>query len=75
MVSFVNITPHSLSVKRVDGTFLEVPPSGTVARVATSPEVVAEVDGVVITCTTFGEVHGLPEPKEGVFFIGSLLVV
>jgi hypothetical protein len=50
------------------------PPSGTVARVATSPEVVAEVDGVAITSTTFGEVYDLPEPQEGTIFVGSLLV-
>jgi len=74
MVSFVNITPYSLSVRRVDETFLEVPPSGTVARVAISLEDVAEMDGVAITSTTFGEVHGLPEPKEGLFFIGLPLV-
>jgi len=28
MATFVNITPHSLAVKRVDGTFLELPPLG-----------------------------------------------
>ena len=42
---FVNLTPHALNVRKADGTFLELPPSGTVARRSVERVVVGEVDG------------------------------
>jgi hypothetical protein len=74
MAKFVNITPHEVTVRRAEGEPITILPSGTVARVATSPKVVAVVDGINITSTTFGEVHDLPDPQEGVVYIASLLV-
>ena len=66
----INMTPHSVVI--VDGPTLA--PSGQVARVSATSVPVGEVDGVKIVRTTFGEVVGLPESKEGVFLVVSALV-
>lgn len=67
MSTFINCTPHSISLN--DGrTFA---PSGQVARVSAGfSEIVDDV------CKqTFGEVQGLPEPQDGVRVIVSALVL
>jgi len=71
---FVNLTPHKITIKSKKGD-IEVPPSGTIARVTTIEEVVAEVDGISIIKREFGEVEGLPEPENGVAYIVSSLVL
>ncbi len=73
-MSFVNVTPHALKIRREDGTFLDIPASGTVARVAASAVVVNVIDGVPVRKTTFGSLVDLPESQPGVVYIGSLLV-
>ena len=70
---FINLTPHTLNVRKADGTFLELPPSGTIARRSVERVVVGEVDGVTIYATKFGQLEGLPEPAEGTIYIVSAL--
>ena len=70
---FVNLTPHALNVRKADGTFLELPPSGTVARRSVERVVVGEIDGVTVYATKFGELEGLPEPSDGTVYIVSAL--
>ena len=67
---FVNLTPHRMVV--VDGPTIE--PSGEIARIDTSHEVVDLIDGVKVYATVFGEIVGLPDPVEGVTLIVSALV-
>lgn len=71
---YINITPHELKIRRKDGSFMVVPTSGVVTRVAAKADVVDIVDGVELRATTFGDLVDLPEPKEGVIYIASLLV-
>ncbi|GIW55362.1 MAG: hypothetical protein KatS3mg082_1766 [Nitrospiraceae bacterium] len=74
-MKFVNLTPHEVRVADQDGTvFLTIPPSGQVARVATTSVMVGEVDGIPIYRTALGDVTGLPEPQEGVTYVVSTLV-
>ena len=70
----LNLTPHSIVIRRDDGSEVTLPPSGTVARVATVEEVIGHcpITGAPIVRRAFGEVHGLPE--EGVPCIVSALV-
>jgi hypothetical protein len=64
---FVNCTPHPLNLN--DGT--TIAPSGIVARVqATFTDF---EDGVCRQ--VFGDVEGLPEPKEGTMYIVSAVVL
>jgi hypothetical protein len=66
-MNFINLTPHAINLNN-GNTF---PPSGQVARVSSSFSEI--VDG--LCCQEFGEVVGLPEPKEGVLYIVSGLIM
>ena len=68
---FVNLTPHDVVLKTVDGSFLTIKSSG-VARVSTSFEVKKIVCGVIVGETTYGEITGLPEPQQDTLFVVSL---
>jgi len=75
MEKVINLTPHAISLAEVDGNVIETfAPSGTVARVATTSEVVAELMGRPVSRTSFGEVTGVPAPVEGVVYLVSTLV-
>jgi hypothetical protein len=63
----INCTPHAIAMN--DGKIF--PPSGTVARVASSYS--EFVDG--ICRQQFGEVTGLPEAKAGTIVIVSAMVL
>ena len=72
----INLCPHTINILDEEASpVLTVQPSGDVARVSQSEEIVA-VPGLPcrITRQTFGDVVGLPEATQGVFFIVSRLV-
>jgi hypothetical protein len=71
----VNLTPHAITIRAQDGTETTIPPSGTVARVSTTDEVVGTcpITGAPIVRRVFGEVTGLP--AEGTPCIVSALVL
>ena len=73
-MTFVNLTPHEITFIFADGNELVIPPSGNIARVSVKTEKVDEVDGIPVTTSVFGEVEGLPEPKEGTAYLVSSLV-
>jgi len=75
----VNLTPHDVHIYHNDKLICTFPPSYIVARCRKSTVIVGYVKMglgkvVKITRTTFSEVDGLPEPKEGVLLIVSKLV-
>ena len=74
----VNLTPHPLSVVCPDGQTLQVPPSGTIARVAVTrrPAGQLRVEGASLDVhvVEYGDVEGLPEPEAGVIYVVSALV-
>lgn len=73
-MEFVNLCPHQIDVIRADGSTVSYVPSGTVARCSQTERVVDEVDGIVITTQSFGEITGLPDPVDGTMYIVSRLV-
>jgi hypothetical protein len=79
-MKLVNLTPHPLCLMPggPEGPTVTIPPSGIVARCATSRVQVDTVslDGVTVPVnkTEFGEVTGLPDPQEGTIYIVSSLV-
>lgn len=74
-VRFVNLTPHAICFVGEGGeTTLTIPPSGTVARVASSSEVVARLNGIDVVQSTFGPVENLPKASEGTIYVVSMLV-
>jgi hypothetical protein len=52
----------------------EIPPSGIIARVSMVNSPAGEIDGIPIESVIYGEIEGLPEPQEGVYYIVSGLV-
>ena len=69
-MKFINLTAHTINETT---TGREFPPSGIVARVKQSTEIVKRHDDIPLYASEFGEVVGIPEPKEGVMYIVSAL--
>jgi hypothetical protein len=79
MKNLVNLTPHPLVLRSEDGREVVIPPSGVVARVASSPGsrrdvAAAPVPVPVYDAPTWGAVEGLPEPDGASLFVVSALV-
>jgi len=78
MAKIVNLTPHAITIVGPSGPTMTIPPSGVVARVATTPSPageVAAVEGVVaLHRVAFGEVQGLPGEEAETIFVVSALV-
>lgn len=80
-MSLVNLTPHPIVLVSDGGARRTIPPSGTVARVGTTPgehllDYTVEVGSPVpiLAPDEWGDVEDLPEPQEGVAYIVSALV-
>jgi len=74
-MSFVNLTPHAITILPREGENVTIAPSGAVARVTTARAVVETLPGgIEVFATSFGEVTGLPDPREGDIFIVSGIV-
>ncbi len=73
MTELINLTPHTLNVI-VGERRLEIPPSGTIARVSVKSVPAGEVAGIPFVENMYGEVEGLPAPEEGKAYIVSALV-
>lgn len=71
--TFKNLTPHIVSVL-VNGTFVNIQPSGSVARLSIHCDSVGEVMGIPVSLCHEGLVRNLPDPEEGVMYIVSSLV-
>ncbi len=81
-MKLVNLTPHALHLYGTTDSGctgqVSVPSSGTIARLAVRREgrgSLAFGDVVLdVVAPTFGSVHGLPDPEDGVLYIASALV-
>jgi hypothetical protein len=78
-MKIMNLTPHSITITNESGIPLfTVEPSGVIARVSARTIVMGSVDvgeiQIPITGTTYGEIEGLPDPKNGIIYVVSSLV-
>ena len=89
-MTMINLTPHVINVigncrhgRVTSDTDVEeqncsccksFPPSGEVARVSVETCQVPSIGGIDIFSTVYGPVEGLPEEREGVWLIVSLVV-
>lgn len=71
-MKLINLTPHEICEATTGKKF---PASGIVARVSVQYSPAGELNGIPLFSARFGEVEGLPEPKEGVVFIVSSMVL
>ena len=76
-MQIVNLTPHAITLHGESG-IVNCPPSGMLARLAVSRQVVGTVmvGGVILSVarSTLGEVTGLPGPVDGIIYVVSALV-
>ena len=74
-MKLVNVTPHKINVHCLPSSeVVEIEPSGTVARVATSYKDVPFYEDIPFYSTEFGEIEDLPEPQDDVIYIASLII-
>ena len=71
---WVNLTPHALTLHLASGTVVTLPASGEVARVATTPGAIRPGVIPVTDAHAYGDVVGLPAPRDGVTYVVSSLV-
>ena len=72
-MKFINCTPHKIVVN-TDGGFIEIEPSGQVARISQTNEVVSVIDGIKMFKTKYGDGVNIPEPQSDTLFIVSTVV-
>jgi hypothetical protein len=77
MVEFINLTAHEIVIYDEEGKniILRIPPSGKIARVATDSRIVGKVDNIPIRKTVYGEIIDLPDPKPGVVYLVSTVLL
>jgi len=69
---FVNLSAHPINLPVLG---LTIPTGEVVARVNTTVRRTDVVNGVEIIKVEYGEIVGLPEPKEGTYYIVSAVVL
>lgn len=70
----INLTPHDITVRLEDGTEKTFPASGETARVEVNNKSRGNLDGIEVVAQEYGEIQGLPEPQDGVYYLVSLVV-
>ena len=85
----INATPHVITIVSKKGVeqdskrqFLaeaveilkEIPPSGVLPRVSMNNSPAGEIDDIPVESVIYGEIEGLPQFQEGVYYIVSGLV-
>ena len=85
----INATPHKITLVSKQGVeqdskkqFLaetvevvkKIPPSGILPRVSMTNSPAGEIDGIPVKSVVYGEIEGLPEFQDGVYYIVSGLV-
>lgn len=74
MTEIKNLTPHPITIVVSDDISYIVAPCGIVARCTSETKVIGNINGIPKTQTVYGEVIGLPEPKENTIYIVSAIV-
>jgi hypothetical protein len=74
METIINATPHAVKVVDDNGSVVKEFPPEILVRVSSSTEVIGTLAGVPISHTTYGDVEGLPEEAQGVYYIVSAMV-
>lgn len=70
----INLTPHQIIIFNERMQVIKIIESEGAARVSEQRKMSSEIDGIPLIYKTFGEVEGLPEAKEDVYYIVSNLV-
>ncbi len=74
MTQIKNYTPHPISICNNAGDIIRVIQPEGLVRLKAGTVPAGEIDGILVTRTEFGQPEGLPDFKEGTFYIVSQLV-
>jgi hypothetical protein len=69
-----NLTPHPITLKKVDGSFVVIQPETLPARVSEITDTLGDIDGIAIVTKSFGIIVNLPEPQPDIMLVVSALV-
>lgn len=77
--NIVNLNKHAVilsssSSEGDEAVHTVFPPSGMVASVSTKEVMAEDANGLPCVRVEYGEVQGIPDPQEGVFYIVNMLV-
>jgi len=72
-MKIVNLTPHAVTIVNDEGSSLMSFPSEGVARARENNTIVGKLFNIPIVEKTFEEPEGLPDFKEGIFYIVSII--
>lgn len=70
-MKIINLTPHAVVI--TDGPVFS--PSGQVARVTVNQKIVGNINGIPVKSQVFGDLVGLPDPKDDTVYLVSALVL
>lgn len=73
-IKIINLTPHTVNIVNIEGEEIKSYKSEGIVRVSTTSKLKSVIDDVNIYSTEYGEVEGLPQEKEGTYYIVSMLV-
>lgn len=74
----INLIQHPLTLRNETGEEIVLPPSGTVARVKTTPGELVQIAGIpvpVAKATTYGAIENVPDPQPDTWYIVSGMVL
>lgn len=77
-MKFINLTPHDIHI--ISGNSEKspsekiIPASGQCARCNVQKTLCDYVDNIPVYATSYGDVQGLPDSENGVFYIVSTIV-
>lgn len=74
-MEIINLTPHEVVFYGDDNNIVAtVAPSGTIARLSQTVNVVEHINGIPVTEIVYGDVEGIPEEGNDAIYIVSSLV-
>lgn len=73
-MNFVNCTPHAINVYNGETLVATFPPSGTVTRVSTFPQLIATLGSIQLFVNQYGPIVDLPAQEKNVMYIVSAMV-
>ena len=68
----INLTPHVITLYKEGGERITLESSG-VARATQTEKKIGEIDGFPVYKLHYGEVQGLPDAKDNIIYIVSIL--
>jgi len=75
MFNLINLTPHAITFRNATGDHT-IEPSGQIARVDSTAQVIGTMHGLPVQDVVLGEIIGLPESNdsESVFIVSGMVL-